>query len=600
MIKDSASKNFDVVIVWKLDRFARNRYDSAHYKSVLRKNGVRVVSATESISEGAEGILLESMLEGMAEYYSVELSEKVVRGLTENALKCKYNGGKIPIGYQIDENQFYQINPVTAPAVLEAFQNYANGATMQEITDELNIKGIRTTQGTKVTLNTVTRMLHNRKYIGEYQYRDVVIPNGIPAIVPVKLFESVQERAAANKKAPARHKAEDEYLLTTKLFCGYCGCLMTGESGTSHTQELYRYYKCRGIRNGNGCTKKTVRKYWIEDVVIGLIQKFIFDDELLDKLADTLVERLGAENTTLPILLRQLAEVEKGIENILNAIQAGIFTSSTKQRLESLEAEKQELSVQIIKEEVSRPSISKDKVLFYLTKYRKLNMKQLDQRRRLIDSFVNAIYLFDDRLVITFNYKEGTKTITFAEIDEVFGSDLSLLSVPKKENSPKGCFPFLICVIRQEVHEKDCACAIFWGYIHMVVSPAGPRPHPPTLMLLQRLQKCRCLCTVPKNHNLLFGITLEQRKNLRSAFRAELLDKGGKVLVFFDLHPRHIGSRLSHTRTDARKTDLRRIIEKDYRIAYRQTHLHGRAVVAVNDPFRRLQNSGQPAAECIL
>ena len=158
MIKDSASKKFDVVIVWKLDRFARNRYDSAHYKSVLRKNGVRVMSATESISEGAEGILLESMLEGMAEYYSAELSEKVVRGLTENALKCKYNGGKIPIGYHIDENQFYQINPITAPAVLEAFQKYANGATMQEITDELNVKGSRTTQGTKVTLNTVTRM----------------------------------------------------------------------------------------------------------------------------------------------------------------------------------------------------------------------------------------------------------------------------------------------------------------------------------------------------------------------------------------------------------------------------------------------------------
>ena len=432
MIKDSASKKFDVVIVWKLDRFARNRYDSAHYKSVLRKNGVRVMSATESISEGAEGILLESMLEGMAEYYSAELSEKVVRGLTENALKCKYNGGKIPIGYHIDENQFYQINPVTAPAVLEAFQNYANGATMQEITDELNIKGIRTTQGTKVTLNTVTRMLHNRKYIGEYQYRDVVIPNGIPAIVPAKLYEQVQERAAANKKAPAKHKAEEEYLLTTKLFCGYCGCLMTGESGTSHTLQVHRYYKCRGARKGGGCTKKTVRKYWIEEVVMQLIQKFIFDDELLDKLADTMLERLNTENTTLPILRKQLAEVEKGIENIVNAIQAGIFTASTKERLETLEAEKQELSVQIIKEEVSRPTITKEQILFYLTKYRKLNMKQLDHRRRLIDSFVNAIYLFDDKLVITFNYKEGTKTITLSEIEEAYGSDLSLLSAPRK------------------------------------------------------------------------------------------------------------------------------------------------------------------------
>ena len=240
MIKDSAAKKFDVVIVWKLDRFSRNRVDSAHYKYILRKNGVKVISATESISEGSEGILLESVLEGIAEYYSAELSEKVVRGLTENALKCKYNGGTLPIGYTVDENQFFQIDPVAAPAVLDAFKKYAKGATMQEITDELNIKGIRSVRGTKITLNTVTRMLHNRRYIGEYQYRDVVIPNGIPAIVPAKLFEHVQERAAANKKAPAKHKAEDEYLLTTKLFCGYCQCLMTGESGTSHTMDVHR------------------------------------------------------------------------------------------------------------------------------------------------------------------------------------------------------------------------------------------------------------------------------------------------------------------------------------------------------------------------
>ena len=90
MIKDSASKKFELIIVWKLDRFARDRYDSAHYKAALRKNGVKVISATEKISEGSEGILMEAVLEGMAEYYSAELSEKVVRGLTENAYKCKF------------------------------------------------------------------------------------------------------------------------------------------------------------------------------------------------------------------------------------------------------------------------------------------------------------------------------------------------------------------------------------------------------------------------------------------------------------------------------------------------------------------------------
>ena len=164
-----------------------------------------------------------------------------------------------------------------------------------------------------------------------------------------------------------------------------------------------------------------------------LIQKFIFDDELINRLADTLIDKLNAESSTLPILRKQLAEIEKGIENIVNAIQAGIFTQSTKQRLDELEAEKSDISVQILKEEISKPSVTKEEIIYYLTKYRNLNVKQLDHRRRLIDSFVNAIYLFDDYLVITFNYKEGTKTITFAEIEETFGSDLSLLTAPKND-----------------------------------------------------------------------------------------------------------------------------------------------------------------------
>lgn len=222
MVKDSEKGLFDTVIVWKIDRFARNRYDSAHYKALLRKNGVKVMSATEIISDTAEGILLESLLEGMAEYYSADLAEKVIRGLTENALKCKYNGGTLPIGYTVDSEQFFQIDPLTAPAVLQAFKSYAEGASMQEVTDQLNIKGVRTKRGGKISINSVTRMLHNRKYIGEYKYRDIVQSGGIPAIVPHDLFDRVQERMITNKKAPAKHKAEDEYLLTTKLFCGKC------------------------------------------------------------------------------------------------------------------------------------------------------------------------------------------------------------------------------------------------------------------------------------------------------------------------------------------------------------------------------------------
>ena len=241
MIKDSAKGLFDVVLVWKLDRFARNRYDSAHYKAQLKKFGVRVLSATKNISEGPEGIILESLLEGMAEYYSAELSEKVIRGHTENALKCKYNGGTPTFGYTIDDERHYQIAPRTAPVVLEIFIRYDNGSTMKEIRDYLNDTGVTTVRGKRIDLNFVAAILHNRKFLGEYKYRDIVIPDGIPAIVPRELFDRVQDKLAKNKRAPARHKAEDDYLLTTKLFCGTCGAMMVGESGTSSTNRKYHY-----------------------------------------------------------------------------------------------------------------------------------------------------------------------------------------------------------------------------------------------------------------------------------------------------------------------------------------------------------------------
>ena len=110
MIRDSGKGQFEAVLVWKLDRFARDRYDSAHYKHILKKNGVRVISATEPISDGPEGIILESMLEGMAEYYSAELSVKIHRGQKENALKCRNNGGVIPLGYKLGIDKVLEVD----------------------------------------------------------------------------------------------------------------------------------------------------------------------------------------------------------------------------------------------------------------------------------------------------------------------------------------------------------------------------------------------------------------------------------------------------------------------------------------------------------
>lgn len=127
----------------------------------------------------------------MAEYYSAELSEKVIRGHTENALKCKYNGGTPTFGYTIDSEMHYQIDARTAPVVLEMFTRYDNGSTMKEIRDYLNNTGVTTVRGKAIDLNFVAAILHNRKFLGEYKYREIVIPNGIPTIVPQDLFERV-------------------------------------------------------------------------------------------------------------------------------------------------------------------------------------------------------------------------------------------------------------------------------------------------------------------------------------------------------------------------------------------------------------------------
>ena len=447
MIKDSDKKLFDMVLVWKLDRFARNRYDSARYKTQLKKNGVKLMSATEIISEGPEGIILESVLEGYAEYYSADLAEKVVRGQTENILKGRCNGGRGTFGYTLDSERKFHIDPLTSPFVLESFKKYNEGSTMKEIRDWLNENGIKNPVGGAFTYNSVEHMLKNRRYIGELKFRDVVVPDAIPPIIPLELFEDVQEKIAKNKKAPARRKAEDDYLLTTKLHCGCCGALMFGESGTSRTGEVHRYYKCATAKKRKGCKKKTVRKQWLEDLVVKQTMQLVRDDAAMESIIAKVMELQDRENTNLPLYEKQLRDAESGIQNMLNTIQAGILTSSTKERLEQLEETKRELEVRIAEEKLAKPKVTEDFIRFWLLRFRKLNMNQKDQRQALVDTFINSIYLYDDKVLITFNYKEGTQTITFEEAAQAAskgtGSDLDCLAAPENAVKSKDFMAFL-------------------------------------------------------------------------------------------------------------------------------------------------------------
>ena len=438
MVQDGAKGLFDTVLVWKLDRFARNRYDSAHYKAQLRKNGVKVVSATENISDGPEGIILESMLEGMAEYYSAELAQKINRGLRENALKGKNNGGRIPLGYQLGEDRHLKIDPLTAPIVREIYQRYAQGEPARSIIDSLNERHILTRMNKPFRQSSLHALLRNRKYIGEYRYRDIVLPDAIPAIIPHELFERVQMRVEKNRQAPAMAKAEEEYLLTTKLFCGHCGRMMAGESGTGRNGVIHRYYKCGGAKRKLGCHKKAVKKDWIERLAVQYTVQRVLQDELIAQIADKLVELQNTEDDTLPLLRKQLADTNRGIENMLNAIQQGILTSSTKERLEELEKLREDLKASILQAELERPKYSREDIVEWISRFKYGDPDNKEYQRQIIDIFLNSIYVFDDKLVFTYNYKNGTKTVTLADVSAVFGSDL-------QSQSPPGVRPAIRC-----------------------------------------------------------------------------------------------------------------------------------------------------------
>ena len=437
MIKDSAKELFEIVLVWKLDRFSRDRYDSAHYKHILKKNGVKVVSAKEHISEGPEGIILEAMLEGYAEFYSAELSEKIHRGQKENALKGKNNGGGVPLGYLLDKKaQKLVIDPTTAPLVVEVFEKYADGKSVRSIVEDFNVRGLKTKRGQPFNINSFSSLLKNRKYIGEYRYQDVVIEGGVPAIVPEDLFNRVQERMEKNRHAPAMAKAKEDYLLTTKLFCGKCERMMVGESGKSHTGAMHYYYKCSGAKRLKDCNKKAVRKDWIERVVIRLTMQRVMDEEKINRLIDAILVMQEQEDTTTPALRSQLAETESSIGNILKAIEQGIFTPSTKQRLDELEARKEEILVNIQTAELQKPKLTREQMTAWFEQFRHGDPANREFQKRLIGTFVNAVYVFDDKLVLTYNYQHGTQTISLEEIESALSSDFDGASPPNFRNPP--------------------------------------------------------------------------------------------------------------------------------------------------------------------
>ena len=286
---------------------------------------------------------------------------------------------------------------------------------VNDIVKLLNERGIRH-KGFEMKYNAVFRILTNRKYIGEYKFGDIVLPNAMPAIIDEETFNAVQERMARNKKAPAMHRSEDDYLLTTRLFCGKCGAMMTGVIGTSHTTRQYRYYKCNHAKQ-NKCDKKSVRKEWLEELVLDEIKELLASDEVIEELADRVYELQLQEDSAETMIQAQLTGVETKLNNLVEAITQGIYSSATKKALDELEERKRNLEIELFEAQTRNPVLTKEQILFALHNFRKIDISTQEGKQRLIDGFVNSIYLYDDHFVITYNYKGRSKTVSFDEVN---------------------------------------------------------------------------------------------------------------------------------------------------------------------------------------
>ena len=415
MLSDCAKHQFSVIIVWKVDRFGRNRDEIMFNKYRAKKHGVRVEYVAESVPEGPEGVILESVLEGMAEYYSLQLAQNVARGLYESAKKHKVINGPIAYGYKAGPDKEYMIDEEQAATVRLIYRLYDEGMSQGELIRYLSEKGITARRGKPFRMSTLARILHNPKYKGTYIYKDLICDeDAIPAIVDKDLWQRCQDRAKANRRQPYKAWTYSDYLLTDKLYCARCGAMMIGMSGAGKSGRKYEYYACGTQRRRGGCDRKAVRKDVLERVVLSETMKLLQDQDRLDAIIDATWELVQKQDSTaeeLAVLRSRLSETEAAIRNLLRLAETGLVSDVIADRLRELEASKKALERSVAEKELDRSAIlTRDHIQYFIEQFRSLDYEDRRCQKRLVEAFINRIYVSDTELHIAYNTGEESST----------------------------------------------------------------------------------------------------------------------------------------------------------------------------------------------
>ena len=423
MISDSKLGEFDAIIVHKLDRFSRNRYDSAVYKKKLKDNGVTLISVLEHLDGSPESIILESLLEGMAEYYSKNLAREVMKGMKETALQCKHTGGKPPLGYDVAPDKTYIINKTEAQIVRLIFKMYVDGFSYAKIINKLNIEGYKTKKGKSFGKNSIYSILSNEKYCGTYIFNRsskkvngkrnnnkskpddqiIRIKDGMPRIIPDETWNIVKNKMVSNKRRGASYAAKEIYLLSGIIFCGKCGGAMVGNRRfAGRNKTLYCTYECSARKRNHTCDAKSINKEFIEEAVMNQLVHDLFAPEAMNKIVDKVVDyaetQSGHIEGDIKQLESELASIQNQIDNIVNAIADGMFHSSMKEKMDNLEARKSKTAIEL--EEAKRQRKvnlpSKKLVKAYIQKDADIKEKSPEEQKHIIQTYVKKVVVYND------------------------------------------------------------------------------------------------------------------------------------------------------------------------------------------------------------
>lgn len=441
MIKDSAKGDFQLLIVHKLDRFARNRNDSIAYRMKLQKNHITLLSVLEPFDEDRpETILLQSVIEGMNEFYSRNLAREVRKGLKENALNCKHTGGIPPLGYDLDRStRQLVVNAFEAEAVKLIFNLILSGHGYSEIITVLRRKGYKTKAGREFGKNSIYEILHNPKYKGVYVYNRaspadpytkkrnshlenlpedmIVIPGGVPAIISEEDFDKVQEILKRRKRYyRGVKKHQEQYLLTGKIVCGKCGCTYTGNrkksTGNKPPNITYRCNK-QARKTGIICNNREVNRDYIESFVMEQIEQSIFNDRMAAIIIAQFEEYLRKKNEEMSHTLHRLENethaIDAKLENLSDILADGVDRKQRSiilSKMEKLEDEKTALQSYIAQEKatIALDIPDKKELEGYFRKAQEMfRAKTLDEMQQLIDLYVEKVIVNEDEIQVILN-----------------------------------------------------------------------------------------------------------------------------------------------------------------------------------------------------